>query len=363
MIKSLNVKDHGPLFTVNDHRMSGQDGAYSIPTDKGLLFYFGDTVIGERPRDVSLWYPDGKAIGRRPMENFGGITGMPVNCGLLYRHPDDFTYITDEDGIIRQLVPSFPHETPDEWRIWCLHGIQLKTSGKLYLFYIKVKMIDDGIMPVNFTIHGSGIAVGDTDTWQFKRIHDDGHQSIWTADDPAFASAIIDGGDGWIYLYGVRNEDGDQRCYLARVRPDGIEKPDSYLYWDGSGWNPEIGTVKPVLFDMPNEMSVSWNPYLNKWLAVYSEGITGQIVACTADRPEGPWSDPVLLYTVKKPHPPLPYPQLIYAAKEHPALAGKNGKVLQITYIEFEEYYPHLLEIEIDSEQDFEPEKKQVQIN
>lgn len=210
MFRILQTIDKGPLFSDNGHRMAGQDGAYSIPTDKGLLFFFGDTVIGRRKENVSLWYPDGKAIGRRPMENFGEITGMPVNCGLLFKSPEDFEYIVDEQNEIKQLVPSFPHETPDEWRIWCLHGIQI--NKKLCLFYIKVKMLDEGIMPVNFAIHGSGIAVGDTDSWEFKRVRDDGNNSIWSADDPAFSSAIIDGKDGWIYLYGVRNESGDQKC-------------------------------------------------------------------------------------------------------------------------------------------------------
>ena len=41
----------------------------------------------------------------------------------------------------------------------------------------------------------------------------------------------------------------------------------------------------------------------------------------------------------------LPNPQLIYAGKEHPALAHEGGRIIYVTYIEFEEYYPHLLEI------------------
>ncbi|TVQ13105.1 MAG: DUF4185 domain-containing protein [Balneolaceae bacterium] len=346
MIKVINVADLGPLFTENDHQMVGQDGAYSIPTDKGLLFFFGDTIIGKRTPKVSLWYPDGKPIENRPMERFGEIIDMPVNCGLLFRSTNDFEYILNEEGKIRELVPSFPHETPDKWRVWCMHGIQI--GKKLYLSYIKVKMLEEGMAPVNFEIHGSGIAVGDTDTWKFTRILDNGHRSIWTADQPMFSSAILDGNDGWIYLYGVRNESGNQKCYLSRVKPDDIEQPEKYRYWDGSGWNRDIRSVQPVMFDMPNEMSVSWNIYLGCWLAVYSEGTGGRIVACTSQRPEGPWSNPVLLHTVEMPEHDLPYPRLIYAAKEHPVLSKNNGSILWITYIEFEEYFPHLLEIKIE---------------
>ncbi len=346
MLEVVSVKDKGALFVRNAHNMIGQDGAYSIPTDAGLLFYFGDTVIGKRTKGESLWYPGGEAIQNELMEKFGEISGMVTNCGLLFKSESQFEYITDDLGRIKTLVHSFEHENPDKWRVWCMHGIQL--GDKLYLFYIKVKMLPQGTMPVNFAIAGAGIAVGDTKSWDFTRLNDDGVNAMWSADEPAFSSAALDGKDGWIYLYGVRNENGNQRCYLARVRPDGIENRSNYTFWNGADWSQNINDIKPILFGMPNEMSVSWNNYLNGWLAVYSNGTDGEIVGCTAQNPEGPWSEPVLLHKVNLPHHGLPYPVLIYAAKEHPKLAKQNGKTLWITYIEFEEYYPHLLEIEIE---------------
>jgi hypothetical protein len=39
---------------------------------------------------------------------------------------------------------------------------------------------------------------------------------------------------------------------------------------------------------------------------------------------------------------------LVYAGKEHPCLSRENGRILYITYVEFEEYYPHLLEVSLD---------------
>ena len=100
---------------------------------------------------------------------------------------------------------------------------------------------------------------------------------------------------------------------------------------------------------MSNELSVSFNQYLGKYLAVHSYKLSGKIVARTAASPWGPWSHPILLYTVKVTREKLlPYPQLIYAGKEHPELSEENGKIIYITYIEFEEYFPHLLGITLE---------------
>jgi hypothetical protein len=95
---------------------------------------------------------------------------------------------------------------------------------------------------------------------------------------------------------------------------------------------------------MPSELSVSWNAHLGAYLAVHSLDLTGKVVGRTAPKPWGPWGEPVTLWKVEKPH-PFPYLQLIYAGKEHPELAGDGGRRIYLTYIEFEEYFPHLVEV------------------
>ena len=155
----------------------------------------------------------------------------------------------------------------------------------------------------------------------------------------------------WLYLYGVKkNDDLVQQSYLARVAVDNVGQPDKYQYAVNSepNWSDNIDDARPVFEHPPNEQSVNFHPYLNCYLAVHSLDITGKIVLRTADHPWGPWSEPAVLKTIvpvrKK---PLPYPPLVYAAKEHPALRRNGGKTMYITYVEFEEYFPHLLEVEL----------------
>ena len=271
-----------------------------------------------------------------------------INCENGFH---DFEYITDDSGNIKTLIPLLNAEHPDVIRVWCLHGVYL--NEKIYLFFIKVKMIDRGIFPVNFEVMGSGLTVGSNKDWKFKRLTFNNADLIWKKDEPKFASAVLkDDKNNLLYLYGVvQSEEGIQQCFLARVKDDEIENFEKYEYLSSHlpGWNKNIKKAIPIFTGMPNELSVSFNNYLNKYLAVHSLDLSGKIVGRTSTTPWGPWSEPTTLYEVKvKRELELLYPILIYAGKEHPSLSNNNGKIIYITYIEFEEYYPHLIEVEFE---------------
>lgn len=356
-IKIKAVRDLGPQFMQNRHKMIGQDGAYSIPLVNGpTLWFFGDTLIGRRIPGKSLWYLGDVPVGAADMSGKGSIEKMINNTGLLLhdktgRHGlNNFEYILDSDGQLKNLIPLLPGEDHDEIRIWCLHGISL--HGKIYLYFIKVRMLEksDYILPVEFEIIGSGLAVGDSDSWKFTRVLSGGRDVWWTEKQPHFASTVLRHED-WLYCYGVvQDENNIQQCYLARIKPEQIEHHESYEYLcHGDGrWGSDLNSAVPVFEGMPNELSVSRNEYLDCFLAVHSLDLSGKVVARTAPHPMGPWSDPVTLFTVEaKREIEVKYPVLIYAGKEHPELAGHGGRILYITYIEFEEYYPHLMEVEL----------------
>lgn len=357
LIKIKSVRDLGIQFKDNPNMMIGQDGAYSIPLENKILWYFGDTLIGKRRKGESIWYPNGKAVGPKDMSGRGTIRQMLNNTGLLLYNRNckdgfrDFKYITDDSGNIKTLIPLLRNEHNDEIRVWCLHGVYLNEN--VYLFFIKVRMIEEGIFPVNFDVIGSGIAVGSKKDWGFNRLTLNNSDVIWNKDKPKFASAVLkDEQNNLLYLYGVvQDKVGVQQCYLAKVIANKIENFEQYEYLSSNSpeWNKDIRKAIPVFSGMPNELSVSYNSYLNKYLAVHSLDLTGKIVGRTSRTPWGPWSEPTTLYEVKVERElELPYPILIYAGKEHPSLSVNNGKIIYITYVEFEEYYPHLIEFEFE---------------
>jgi hypothetical protein len=353
-----DVQDLGGQFTNNPYSVVGMDGAYSIPIGNKTLWFFGDTLIGERTAGESLWYPGGERIGPENMAGTGNIKEMLTNTALIVpsgtgiKPLQEFNFIAHDNMRLNQLIPYMDDEEPDQFRIWCMNGIQLKE--KLYLFYQKVEMLGEGdILPVNFRVLGSGLALGNSTDWNFNRIMFDDQTLFWNEHHPQFAASVIDNSatDGFIYCYGVlRNPQGIQQCYISRVKPEEIGNRGSYEYLvaDDNNWDQDINKAKAIFEGMPNELSVSFNKYLNSYLAVHSLDLTGKIVARTAPNPWGPWSDHTELYQVKVDRTiDLPYPVLIYAGKEHPELTEENGRILYITYIEFEEYFPHLIKVEL----------------
>lgn len=354
LIKILSTRDLGAQFVNNPNKMVGQDGAYSIPMKGKCLFFFGDTLIGKRTEGESLWYPGGVPLGPVDMTGVGGLEKMITNTALFCYNKtgenglDNFEYILDDNKNLKQLIGHEADEDRNWYRIWCLHGVAIK--DKIYLFFIKIKMLEEGEPPANFVVLGSGLAVGSEKDWSFRRVLNKGSYMLWDEVDPCFASAILyEEGNEYVYLYGTKNDNSAKHdLHLARVHPDEMEQIEKYRYFvsEKEEWTDNVKKSKPVFSGMPNELSVNYNKYLGCYLSVHSLDLSGKIVARTSPTPWGPWSEPIELWQVV-PQKRIEGPQLelIYAGKEHPSFAKDNGKTIYVTYIEFEEYYPHLIEI------------------
>jgi len=367
-IKIAATRDLGPQFVKNPHKMVGQDGAFSIPIkNQETLWFFGDTLIGRRKPNESLWYVDGIAVGAEDMSGKGTIDKMLNNTGLILPDQEvekglqNYRYILNEQATLKTLLPLLESEDHDKIRVWCQHGIYL--NNKIYLSFIKVEMIpqskileeskDGQALPVNFDIIGSGLAVGDTEKWEFKRIFHNGTDILWKKEVPHFGSSIFPNHkEHKLYFYGVlMDENGVQKCHVARVDFNKIEDPDSYEYLASQkpGWSKNINESVSIFQEAPSEVSVSYNSFLECYLAVHSWKTSNRIVGRTAPNPWGPWSEKTDIFEIKdKFDRNIKYPRLIYAGKEHPELSKNNGKTIYVTYIEFEEYFPHLIEITLE---------------
>ncbi|WP_244332075.1 DUF4185 domain-containing protein [Gordonia polyisoprenivorans] len=105
---------------------------------------------------------------------------------------------------------------------------------------------------------------------------------------------------GYIYQLGTPNGRFGA-AFLARFVPGDIRNLENYEYWTGSGpgrgWKRDITAIPDdgsaqILPPPVTEASVSWSPYLNKYMML--DGDNG-IRIRTADHPEGPWSAPTYL--------------------------------------------------------------------
>ena len=108
------------------------------------------------------------------------------------------------------------------------------------------------------------------------------------------ATPGTDDGD-YMYQFGTPNGRFGAG-FLARFKPTDVLNLDSYQYWAGGsrGWVDDIGLIpddgSAIVVPAPvTELSVSWSPYLNKYVML--DGDNG-IRIRTASRPQGPWSAP-----------------------------------------------------------------------
>jgi hypothetical protein len=68
----------------------------------------------------------------------------------------------------------------------------------------------------------------------------------------------------------------------------------------GGRWSSSVDDAVPV-FDGLDILSVSWNTYLQRYVAVYSALFSDDVMIRTSPNPEGPWSDGIVAFTAKQP--------------------------------------------------------------
>lgn len=101
--------------------------------------------------------------------------------------------------------------------------------------------------------------------------------------------------DGYVYRYSTPNG-REGTAYLSRAKESEFPSESAFEYWNGSDWSDDRRDLEPV-FGPSNpgklgEMSVVYNEYINKYVALYFDSAKYALVMRTADTPEGKWSAP-----------------------------------------------------------------------
>ena len=266
-----------PNDTLNRFGVSGTD--LGIPWDNGAgqtLVAFGDTM--------------GNCLGNAQWRSnvlFRSADGNLADGMNLDSAP------MERPGMARSVLPR--SGMPGERTVIPTAGVSV--GGKQYMRYMSV--VDwgtPGVWKTNYS--GLAVSVDNGESWgalpQTFRV---GAWAIQGATAPAGAPMMPDWQmsaflkhDGFVYEYATPpGRDGTAR--LARVPEAAIEDPAQYRYFDGKDWVPDPAAAVPVLDGKVSELSVQWNAYLGRFVAMYTDA-GNSIVMRQADRPEGPWSGP-----------------------------------------------------------------------
>ena len=115
-------------------------------------------------------------------------------------------------------------------------------------------------------------------------------------------------------------------AYVSRVPEGSVQDLTKYEYWSKPWWNPwgsgswvknNPSGASAVISAPVSEMSVAYNDYLKKYVALYCNG-SNNVVMRTASAPQGPWSSAQTLVTATQ------IPGGLYAPFIHPWSTGKD---------------------------------------
>lgn len=283
----------------------GADVAYSISlaTNK-TVWLFGDTFVGQTA--------GGKRVHCRMIHSSIAIQQLG--------EAPKFFYPTDK----KHNPESFMKSPATKTDFWLSDGA--RTGRGLYYFMQQVAWTGGGVW--GFRCIGTWLAfVENPDAppahWKIttKKLP---FTTLADGEDAAWGAETLQNG-GYIYIYGYanfQNSPGQKKLILARAPENEVGDFNALEYFSNGNWTKDYRSLAPVFSGAPPEGSVSWQPFLKKFVFVYTDGIWGTIVMRTADAPEGPWSLPIKLYQC--PEMGISKNVFCYAAKAHPELSAAN---------------------------------------
>jgi len=132
-------------------------------------------------------------------------------------------------------------------------------------------------------------------------------------------------------VFGVRSTADRAQCLIvARADAPTLDRLETWEFFDGAAWTADESRAAPVCTGIPDELTIETIRRAGRDMLVmiHSEPLFGRrILARTAWRPEGPWSDPASVFEVTD----IPPSGTTYAAKGHARLS-RPGELL-VSYI------------------------------
>jgi hypothetical protein len=306
----------------------GGDGAYSIKLDgERTLWVFGDTFVAReecRKDRVDMDVILGTTLG---------ISTCSVNNEFKIKY-----YLKNKGG---KYVSSFGE---DEW-LWPQDPFIV--NDVLYVPLIAVTPTKKEGEIFNFKISGHKFArikdfsAADPYKWSMDYI------DLTPAIPPeiaAFATTSVVH-DNYVYFYPFYSYSKDAIIVLGNIlaripvsKLDNPVRPIEYFTKEGTWQNNLNPTeVKVILDASVSELSVRYHDADKKWIAVYlsTKNKGDRFLYQTADKPEGPWSEPknlgVPIHEVDPKSPLYDKNSFCYAGKEHIEFA--RNKNLVVTYV------------------------------
>jgi len=287
------------------------------------VWIFGDTFLPKKASDGLRWRSSSWSWTTYPPDD-GGI--------------GTFVHAVDSDGLALQLLPhtqeeavfNLAHEGHDGCPAdsscgsratpWPQAIVTNASQERAVIYYLNMRTGPDGMWDFR-SVSGSVALWSDPDA-PATRIE----PPIFGPEEPDWGAAAVRV-DEHIIVYACEFDGNRKPCLVARVPFDSASDRSRYRFWTESGeWSRDWQEAVPI-FDGGSLFSVHYSDYLEKFVAFYIPHIDGKFAMRTADKPQGPWSEPDFIGNGV-----LPSENWNYALIAHPEYSRENGKIETLSY-------------------------------
>jgi hypothetical protein len=322
----VQATDLGPIPTNPD--ILGRDGGYSALFQCYSVWLYGDTFLAQPNYQARTLLSDTWSF-TTDLNAQAGITGFQERLDsvgaptmILPETPAEQSFNQAHNGNNCQTPPC-----GDRWALWPSAIVVNPADNSALIFYMVVSA-----QPGDFNFQGIGTSVA---TWQNIQqqpqrltlnppIVPDHPDLLFTQNEPGFGSAAFIS-DGMLYAYGC----GYSGCKLGKVAPANAQVRSAWSFYAGSGnWSTQIGDAVTV-FNDANILSISWNTFLQCYVAVYSPPFSQNVVIRNSANPEGPWSSEVVAFVAMQ---PAPGNGNVYDALAHAEYDANGGQTIYVSY-------------------------------
>jgi RNA polymerase sigma factor (sigma-70 family) len=307
----------------------GRDGGHSARFGDRSVWVFGDTFLSSAGQDGSNWRSS-TWCWTQDFDARDGIGSLdePVD---VKGAPGEFLPFTRGELVYNKIhnLQFLPKRLRSRWALWPGPVVVSPQEDKAYVFYTKA-LARSGIL--NFQSAGSSIALWEAPDKPVVRPKlrpgEDDPTILFPKGDVTLGQGALVV-DDWLYAYGCESGELSWPCIVARVRFADALKRDAWEFFAGEGrWSVDW-TEAVTVMDAAPALSVHWNEYLGKYLAIYSNQLANTISIRTADQPEGTWSDSQVVVDCVVPSNSELWS---YSGMAHPEFARDNGRVEYLTY-------------------------------
>jgi hypothetical protein len=292
-------------FACKNGWIGGDGVASALIGRERVLWLFGDTLVGK--------VEDG---GRKAAMVNNSVAMQTGRDGISLR----FVFGKEKDGKPTSFI------TPADGRGWFWPQAAVRVRDKLYLF-----------MPQIERSEGKGVfAFRHIAQWLCIIDNPDDEPEKWKPRQKMLAFATFEPRcevswgsaalvhQGFLYVYGYIETSkaiGRRKLAVARTPVDKVEDFSSWQFRSENGWGDAEDSF-PQCGGLATEFSVCVMLGGKRFALVYTEnGLGDKILARFADAPEGPWSDPTLVYRCTEMKDKGIF---TYAAKAHPWASADN---------------------------------------